>query len=575
MSYVAQLLATFRAHPYLLDRHPELLPLKMQAELGRMSEAMAKIVLFQVQELIERYRDFPCYLSRPPTGSQLMANGPADIEFLTLAESDEDLRYGISLCDHPRFLIAIGAAGSGKTNALRAIVTKVHEHNQQNPDTYISTIVIDQKGGDYADLPSLLGPDWLHLSVHDGMRVGLNAPTGVPPGIWRSFLATVIGARAGLISSTITFSALVDILLPALNQSPGNALLWPDWRALDEGMSIIPWRAVADKEPYFQTLRQAVRGMRQAPPGLTHAFSGIDLQRHVVDQRRSVVISTPNLYPHWYRSLLVDVLIGQLIIPRIHQHHRVDTTEVLLVIDEADALVDRQVEANFPGGFSPLALLERQGREFGVACCLGMSALGNASRHVLNSAHYHLVFALSDAESVLEAKRTLMLPPHAELQIPALKPGTAIFRESQGSWPHAMLVDVDYVAPNRMPPPQEYDSHPFIPSKPLDELPDVLEALKRVKSGHWNANLAKGGRSAPELSENARKLLQLWDVHPYTPCAQLWKQLDSPSFPVQKATYKELNDAGLAEFEQIRVGRRNMLFMETTPEGREWLERKQ
>jgi len=75
--------------------------------------------------------------------------------------------------------------------------------------------------------------------------------------------------------------------------------------------------------------------------------------------------------------------------------------------------------------------------------------MGNASRFVLNAAQYHLLFNLADDESVLEARRTLQLPPHAELQFPGLRPGQAIFRETQGAWPHAMLVQVDYVPPYR------------------------------------------------------------------------------------------------------------------------------
>ncbi|MFC1805379.1 hypothetical protein ACFL09_00165 [Planctomycetota bacterium] len=115
----------------LCDRRPELAQYRMMAEMGRLSEGQAKVLLHQFQGAIDDLEDFPVHLHRPPTAEQLHAEGKADIEFLTLVESEEELRYGIRLFDRPRHVISIGSTGSGKTTSIRAMILKVHEHNQR------------------------------------------------------------------------------------------------------------------------------------------------------------------------------------------------------------------------------------------------------------------------------------------------------------------------------------------------------------------------------------------------------------------------------------------------------------
>jgi len=130
--YVRMFLALLREHPYLLNRHTELAQYVLLARSGRMSETMAKGLVFQLEMMIDHDRDHPCYLHRPPLEAQLASDGPADIEFFTLVESEEGLRYGLRLLDRPRHLLIAGTTGSGKTTALRSIIFKIHEMNQRS-----------------------------------------------------------------------------------------------------------------------------------------------------------------------------------------------------------------------------------------------------------------------------------------------------------------------------------------------------------------------------------------------------------------------------------------------------------
>ena len=167
--------------------------------------------------------------------------------------------------------------------------------------------------------------------------------------------------------------------------------------------------------------------------------------------------------------------MSQILYQRIYQHRKTDRTEVVFVLDEADADISRRAEAMFREGNSPISECLAPGREFGIMVVLGVRLIGEASRFVLNSVQYHAVFKLPDEESTDEARRTLMLPPGAHRMLPALQPGQCLFRQSH-SWPHAMLAPIDHVPPHRGGRPV-YDTHLYVQAKRLADLPEVREAL--------------------------------------------------------------------------------------------------
>ena len=59
---------------------------------------------------------------------------------------------------------------------------------------------------------------------------------------------------------------------------------------------------------------------------------------------------------------------------------------------------------------SPLALMLRMGREFGIVVVIALARLRDASPFVLAEPHYHSIFNQSDADSIALATRTLQLP---------------------------------------------------------------------------------------------------------------------------------------------------------------------
>jgi len=288
----------------------------------------------------------------------------------------------------------------------------------------------------------------------------------------------------------------------------------------------------------------------------------LDLERDVIEQHRSVVISMPNLWPSWLRQFMTDLLVYQVLLGRIHRAQRTDRCDVLFVIDEADADVSRKAEAAFPDGMSPISQCMRMGREFGIGVCLGLGSLGPVSRHVLSAADYHFIFKLTDAESIAEAARTLLLPPDAEAILPGLEPGECLVRQA-GRWAHAMLGRINAVLPCRDAQPV-YDTLSFVPDKRLSEMPELRNDIESLLAQQRARSKGDELPVHAALRAGARKLLYAASQHPYVPVARLFEMIGKPRFKVQEAICKELKDAEYACFQAIRVGSRNALLIELT-----------
>lgn len=436
----------------------------------------------------------------------------------------------------------------------------------------ISQIVLDKKGGDYADLPARLGGYWLHLSVHDGMRIGLNPPAGIPADVWINAICTSFAARAGLKAAWTCLANMCRWLVGVLNPQPdeGN-LLFPDFQLLLDVANYGPLSLWASKPDYGKSLVQTLEAITQASGRLFCTFNGLDFERDIISHGKSVVIDMANLSPPWVRQFFVDLILSQILLARIHRQMRVDGTEVVLILDEADADVSRQADAAFPDGASPIGLCLSLGREFGLMAVIGLRVLGFVSRYVLNSVQNHFVFNLSDQESVIEATKTLLLPRGGENMLPALKPGQVLFRQSQTGWSHTMLGKVDNVPSNRTVKTTPYDTHRYTPSKPLTDLPEVRKALDARIREHKRTQIGQVRKSKQGLPELARNLLDQASLHPFFPVARLWELIGSPSSGGCNSARKALESGKFAAFEMDSISNKKLLLMEILSGGWELL----
>jgi hypothetical protein len=293
---------------------------------------------------------------------------------------------------------------------------------------------------------------------------------------------------------------------------------------------------------------------------LFETFNGLDVERDLISLGRSAVISMPNLEPPWLSHFFIDLIISQVLLGRIHRSHRVDRLEVLLVIDEADDDVSRASEAAFPQGYmSPLARALRQGREFGIGVVLGLGSLGPASEHILNSATYHFLFQMRDAKCRRAAADTLQLPNGADALIPAMPPGVCLSRTP--AWPDSVLTDIEYVAPCRNVE-LVYAANPHVPSKRLDEMPEILQAIEARAADHGRQRQRQERLKHKRLRREARDLVRLASQHHCWPVARLFHLMDTPAPTVQKAVRKQLVLGEYAKIEDVRVGRKSLALIE-------------
>lgn len=551
----------------LCNRCPELTSYHAMAQMGQMSQGMAKALLYQLEEggAIPEQERRPNFLERAPAFDELFPNGAPDLVIGHLEEAQE-VPLGLSLTGNMNSIFA-GRAGSGKTTGLRSLIQAVCRHNSEYPAQFVSIAVWDRKGGDYCDMP-LLGPEWLHLGL-DTLKIGLNGPDGVPPNIWINAVATIFAARAGLVASAVCLANMMRFLLGAMNPSPGpGPLVWPSFQQLLELARSVPLTAFAEKPDYEKSLIQMLEGVTQAGGSLFQTSGGLDLET-VARQKKCVVLDVCGLGPPWVRALATDILMYRLLLGRQWRYQRRSSVDCLVVVDEADSDTSGKSEAAFPD-LSPLSTFLKQGREYGLAVALGISAVGPTARQILTNASHHFFFAMSDAESLQEASDTLVLPPRAEGILPALEPGECIYR-GPGPWAHAMLARVAFVPSSRMARPEKYDVHPYISSQKLADIPHVQEAVELLVSQQESLRSRQSKASQGndlKLPRRDFKLLQTAAANPWWPFGKLEGIAELTLSPQARiAIRRNLHDKGYAEFAEMRLGSSPVMLMTLTDKG--------
>jgi len=192
-----------------------------------------------------------------------------------------------------------------------------------------------------------------------------------------------------------------------------------------------------------------------------------------------------------------------------------------------------------------------------------------ASKHIKRNTYYTFVFNLSDAESVYAACLHLQLDPRCQRLLSSLLPGSCVFRQTQASWNNAMLCRIDFVAPARNIGPIKYEPHPFVPAIPLSQAPNVIAELNAAVEEYKRAIKRQTNTQVSDSHQLAMELLKLSAQNPYTPAARLFEKLGKVRFQTQIAIREELKELDFAKFEEIRIGRSNMLLMDMTAKGYE------
>ncbi|MCY2950833.1 MAG: DUF87 domain-containing protein, partial [Planctomycetota bacterium] len=314
-------------------------------EQGLMSEDEARAWLIWIWPHIERAKDHPNYLHRPPTAAELNADGPPDVELGHLVHAP-DVRWGIRYRDQPRSILIVGKRGSGKTNTFLAICTRAYEQGLRDPSRRVIQIIFDRKD-DFIHLRQLYGPDWMLLDFHDGRtRLGFNAPDGVPPPAWINRVATIFSARGGMVAGWTCFAGMMNWLLAALNPHPGLALRWPCPKSLLQLTQVTPFSLWSAKDTYEKTAIGVLQSTVQATT-LFDCFSGLDIHRDV-PMGKNLIVRLPNFEPAWLRLVAIEIILSQLFLKLLHTRAKVDRTIYLIHIDEGDQDATAASDAAYP-----------------------------------------------------------------------------------------------------------------------------------------------------------------------------------------------------------------------------------
>jgi hypothetical protein len=502
-------------HPAQTVTKTDWYQVKLMAERGMVSDNMCKSLVFMAKQDIEYFIDYPDHLHRIPAPDQFYAEGRPDIRLGEVKNAPE-LEFGIHL-DQPLFCLVSNLIGYGKTTAIRVMLKGINEYNDKNPDQKISVIVFDRKGGDYADLPARFG--WKHYHVYNSLRLSLENPVGMPPRAWLNILTNNFCDRAGLGYSEVSMANAMWALLGLLNPKPQKRLIWPDFQLLLDFLKALPADFFSSKREYTRSLIQQLEGICQSSFKTFNAFQGFRAEE-LIAKGQSAVIAMPNMQPSWIRQLFVDIIVSRVMKGRIERSQKTEKVQVLFVVDEARPDVHARSELRFSDYTSPLSECFKLGREFGIGAVLSVSSLVDISELIKQNATTHMMFRVKDPVAADHSARTLMLPPNGELTFSHLAKGECLVSQA-GPWPHALKVKIDYMPPSRTKNIQ-YDTHRFIPSKRLAEMPYLQRAVSKLL-GSYNKNKKPAGRQKQDrLSANAKELVKTSVKYPFIPVARLF-----------------------------------------------------
>lgn len=552
-----RLVALIEEHD-LARAYPDLIHVMIDAQRGRISNSYAEYCLDHVEKLLEERTRVPLHLFETPSDDELNPDGLPDVA-LGYVRDAPDVPFGLGVLDQARTIVIAGSAGSGKTTMVRGVIegTCALADRIGRP---IPMIVFDSKAGEFGHMRRLLGAKWRHYSVHAGSWLGLNGPEGIPHHVWANTVCMLFSVASGLIFGT---SVLVEAVMSEL-QAMGQ---WPPLRRVYELISRNPTR-FSKKETYSQSAAHQLNAALLASGSLFDTNSGVCADA-LIANGESAVFDISNVRPPFLRMFIIWLIVAQVLAARIHRRHRVSTTECMIIVDEADQIVSEKMESQFSDGISPLGMLSQSGRELGVGGVIGLHALGNTSRAILTNAKSHFMFNFSDAESIREAARTLMVPRGSEGIFPALRPGECVCRLAQTAWPIPFLGVARFIPPDRSTEPPEYELGTPVAASSSMEAPAEPSGAKSGPS----APASRRDVGSNEITDAAHKLLSAWALHPFTPVVQLWRMIGKVTEATAVAARAELEKLKLAKFEDWRIKKKNLGLMLPTPAGWRFLNR--
>jgi|GEM_PF-3522131 len=562
---------------YALDwRHPDpLARVVRRLEKDKLSQSQVRRWMRKIEPWIEEQVLKQNYLPCPPDPQAFgTEQKPFDLSLGFLSERPE-VPFGVNITDGVHLMIISGNPGSGKTVTLKLYISKIIEWNNRHPDDQVLIIFFDSK----KDIPnpySLLGDNTLHLTVHDSksFRLGLNPPQGVPVAAWTASLFTVLAARLGLIVSRTLLTSVFQWATAQLN-TQGTILSSPIVPSISLVLDILnhsPTHLWSEKADYFGTLVQSLSGLISDAQGIFEAEHGFDITADCLAKQKHCVIDIFNCEPPYFRYILCELILLQLLLYVMHNHKKTTQTRICLIFDEADFFVRPEAQAVYPQSLSIITLCARLFREYGIQIIIAVSGLQNVAPYLLTGANCHIIHQSTDAESIWMTQKTLGIERGLEKLQPSLIPGQALIRYASCPFPYPFLGQMHLIEPDHSRQSRPFNKISFTPARRLDDLPELKKALENLIQQH-NGQFAekKIKKAKVALNPSERRLLDLMSIYEFELLLWLFARMGDVSPATQQHILKKLEKAEFIETEQIRASKSALRFGIITEKGWEFL----
>jgi hypothetical protein len=544
-------------------RHPgELERIVKNIERGRARPYQIKRWSKKIRPYIEQQIREGNYLPMPPDVEDLNLNiKPFDVVLGNLIERPE-VPFGIYLSSGVHHIIICGKPGAGKTVTLKVYIKGIIDSSFPNKPTFI---VADSKK-DFINPEVIFGDNFIHLPVLDPekFRISFNPPPGIPFSDWAGPICTVPACRLGMYASRISLSEIYRWLYPLLNRSPSPELIM-------DCLTHAPSNCWGEKLDYISFLVQALQGYIIEGGGNFSAEKGFDAT-YYLEKGINCVLDIANCEPAYRRYIILDIILLQILLHAIHNHKKCNYVRTCIVIDEADLFVQPSAQAVYPDGISPITLMARLAREYGIQIIISVSGLQNVAPYLRTGCDSLIVHKCTDAYSIRAIEETLGMQ-HLEKLIPALKEGQCIFRYASCSYPYPFLGQVKLIESDHSQKSKPYDSIPFILPRRLKDLPNIQDALKERINERQNTALRQSkAKISVSLSKTERAFLDYLSLKEYEPVHVLFSRIGDISSGVQQQIIKKLENSKLINTTpKIRTGKIFVRFVSFTDNGRKFL----
>jgi len=554
---------------YCLDfRHPdELARIVRQLERDRARPQQSKRWLRKIRPWIEQQIREGNYLPMSPTITDLNLDAePFDVQLGMLTERPE-VPFGMYITAGVHHMIIVGKPGSGKTVTLKVYIKGILDSFLAEKPVFI---IVDAKK-DFINPERIFGNNFVHIPLIDPekFRISFNPPSGVPVSVWSGPVCEIPAARLGMFASRICLSEAYQWLYPLLSGPPSPELIL-------DCLTNAPSNCWGEKLDYIAYLVQALQGHIIDGGGTFSAEKGFDVTEYI-EKGIHCILDVANCEPPYRRYVIIDTILLQILLNVIHNHKKTDHVHTCIVIDEADLCAQPSTQEAYQDSLSPLTLMARLAREYGIQIIISVSGLQNVAPYIRSGCDCLIVHRSTDSKSIRVIEDTLGIHNLGKL-LPALKDGQCIFRYSSCAYPYPFLGQVKLIEPDHSQKSRPYDSVSFTRPRRLKDLPHIQKALKeRINERQRTAlRQSKAKKASQELSKNERAFMDQLSLKEYEPVNIIFSRIGRISSGAQQQITKKLEKLNLIEVSsKKRTGKIFVRFAKFTDTGLEHINKPQ